>query len=176
MRHRELTAALVMTLLAASCGKEEEKAAAPAKAPSPAVQAPPVAQVAAPAPAGLKPDFVCKKNGKCEVAITVKDCSPDGIVLDYAAIGVERGNSDVDVTWNIATAGYEFALSDGVKFKGGDWQKEFKDGNANKGRYTWRDLNPQGAQQAREFPYSITIVKQGGAACATKDPTVINDV
>ena len=173
MKHRALIAAIAATLALAGCAKEEEKAAASRPAPQPPATP---AQVAAPSTGSPTPDYVCRKNGKCEVGITVKDCSPGGIVLDYAAIGVERGNTDVDITWSIATADYEFAPADGVKFKGGEWQQEFKDGKANKNQYTWHDLNPRGASQSRAFPYSVTIVKKGGAACATKDPTVINDV
>lgn len=174
MKHRALIAALSVGLALAGCAKKET-AATPA---APQTQAPPantVAQLPPPAPAGPKPDYVCKKNGNCEVGVTIKDCSPNGIILDYPAIGVERGNTDIDITWTIATADYEFA-ADGVKFKESQWEKEFKDGKANKNKFTWHDLNPQDKQQGRAFPYTVTIVKKGGAACASKDPTVINDI
>jgi hypothetical protein len=171
---------LALGLALAGCEKKEQEAtpktATPPQAPAVA-QGPAVAQLPTPAPVAVpKTDYVCKKNGKCEVGITIKECSPKGIVLDYSSVAVERGNTDIDITWTIATDGYEFAATDGVKFKESDWQKEFKDGKANKNKYTWRDLNPQGPQQSRVFPYSVTIVKKGGAACASKDPTVINDV
>ena len=170
MTHRALIAALALGIALAGCEKKQEQAATPAKPAGPAV-----AQLPPPAPAGPRPDFVCKKNGNCEVAVTIKDCSSNGIVLDYSSIGVERGNTDIDITWTIATADYEFS-TEGVKFKESLWEKEFKDGKANKNKFTWRDLNPQDTQQGRAFPYTITIVKKGGAACASKDPTVINDV
>jgi hypothetical protein len=171
---------LALGLALAGCGKKEQEATSKTPAPvtqGPAVaQAPAVAQLPPPALAGPRTDYVCKKNGKCEVGITIKDCSSKGIILDYSSVAVERGNTDIEITWTIATDGYEFAATDGVKFKESDWQKEFKDGKANKNKYSWHDLNPQGPQQSRVFPYSVTIVKKGGAACATKDPTVINDV
>jgi hypothetical protein len=171
---------LALGLALAGCEKKEQEAtpktATPPQAPAVA-QGPAVAQLPTPAPVAVpKTDYVCKKNGKCEVGITIKDCSSDGIVLDYSSVAVERGNTDVDITWTIATSGYEFAAKDGVKFKESDWAKEFKDGKANKNKYTWHDMNPQGPQQSRVFPYSVTIVKKGGAECASKDPTVINDV
>ena len=176
MENRALAAALALGLVLSGCAKKEEQAAAPAKPQPPVAQGAAVAQLPTPAPAGPKADYVCKKNGNCEVGVTVKDCSPNGIVLDYPTIGVERGNTDIDITWTIATDGYEFAPETGVKFKESQWEKEFKDGKANKNKYTWHDLNPQAAQQGRAFPYTVTIVKKGGAACASKDPTVINDV
>ncbi|HEX4332964.1 MAG TPA: hypothetical protein VH040_12545 [Usitatibacter sp.] len=174
MEHRALIVTLALGVALAGCGKKEQEAAP--KPPAPVAQGPAVAQLPTPAMAGPKSDYVCKKNGKCEVAITIKDCSPNGIILDYSAVGVERGNTDIDIIWTIATDGYEFATKDGVKFKESDWQKEFKEGKANKNKYSWHDLNPQGAQQSRAFPYTVTIVKKGGAECASKDPTVINDI
>jgi hypothetical protein len=170
MTQRALIASLALGVALAACEKKQETSATPAKAPGPSV-----AQLATPATPGPKPDYVCKKNGNCEVSVTVKDCSPGGIVLDYPTVGVERGNTGIDITWTIATADYEFS-TDGVKFKDSQWEKEFKDGKANKNKYTWHDLNPQDTQQNRAFPYTVTIVKKGGAACASKDPTVINDV
>lgn len=176
---------LALGFALAGCGKKEQEATSntPAPTPPPAAAQPPVvtqgpavAQLPPPAVAGPKTDYVCKKNGKCEVSITIKDCSPDGIILDYSSVAVERGNTDIDIIWTIATGGYEFAAKDGVKFKESDWAKEFKDGKANKNKYSWHDLNPQGPQQSRVYPYTVTIVKKGGAACASKDPTVINDV
>jgi hypothetical protein len=170
MTHRALIASLALGVALAACEKKQEPSATLAKAPGPSV-----AQMPPAAPSGPKPDYVCKKNGNCEVGVTIKDCSPDGIVLDHPSVGVERGNTDIDITWTIATADYEFS-TEGVKFKESQWEKEFKDGTANKNKYTWHDLNPQGPQQNRAFPYTVTIVKKGGAACASKDPTVINDV
>ena len=179
MKHRALIAALAVGLALAGCSRED-KTTTLRKPPEPVTTAPAnpaqgVAQLPPPAPAGPKPDYVCKKNGKCEVGITIKDCSPNGIVLDYPSVGVERGNTDIDITWTIATSGYEFS-AEGVKFKESQWEKEFKDGKANKNKYTWHDLNPQDKQQGRAFPYTVTIVKNGGAACASLDPTVINDI
>ncbi|HXF80315.1 MAG TPA: hypothetical protein VN598_15725, partial [Usitatibacter sp.] len=73
--NRASIAVLALAFALAGCGKKEQEAAP--KTPAPVAQGPAVAQLPPPATAGPKTDYVCKKNGKCEVAITIKDCSPN---------------------------------------------------------------------------------------------------
>jgi hypothetical protein len=126
------------------------------------------------AKSGAESYWLCDGKNKCEVSITVTSCTPDGISLDYPVIGVRKGTRKVDIIWTIADSRYEFAKKDGVKFKGSEWPKEFDLPEGNKNRYKWRDLNALDSGQ-RSYDYSVTIVNADGSACATKDPTVIND-
>jgi hypothetical protein len=122
-----------------------------------------------------KPTRTCDEKGvKCDVTVSVAACTPDGITLDHAVLGVAKGSRDVDIRWTIATPGYEFAKKDGVKFKGSDWPKEFDTPEGNKNKYKWRDRNNLGTG-TRSYDYSVTVVKSDGSGCATKDPTVVND-
>jgi len=182
MKHRALLAVLALGAAVAGCEKQTPATPAP-KAVEPVVQAPaptpaPAAattQAAANPPASMRHyDRKCGKSAKCEVSITVTECSTNGIIVDYGVLGVETGTRDVDIRWTIATAGYEFA-EDGIKFKGDAWQKEFDQKAHNKNEYKWRDRNNMGSPPERSYDYTITIVKKGGAACASKDPTVVND-
>jgi len=177
MKHRALIAALAMGAALAGCEKQAPATAAAPKPVEPVVQAPAAtpAQVAATPPASMRHyDKKCGKSGKCEVTITVTECSANGIIVDYGVLGVETGSKDVDIRWTIATADYEFA-EDGIKFKGDAWQKEFDQKSHNKNEYKWRDRNNLGSPTERSYDYTVTIVKKGGAACASKDPTVVND-
>jgi len=178
MKHRALIIALALGAALAGCEKQ-----APAAAPKrvePVVQAPaatpaPPTQVAANPPASMRHyDKKCGKSGKCEVSITVTECSANGIIVDYGVLGVETGSKDVDIRWTIATKGYEFG-EDGIKFKGDAWQKEFDQKSHDKNEYKWRDRNNMGSPPERSYDYTVTIVKSGGAPCASKDPTVVND-
>jgi hypothetical protein len=126
---------------------------------------------------GKRPTKTCDEKGvKCDVVISVAACTPDGIILDHEVLGVAKGSRDVEIRWTISTPGYDFAKKDGIKFKSGDWPKEFDLPEGSKNRYKWRDRNSLGTGQERPYDYSVTIVKSDGSACATKDPTVINDV
>jgi len=124
----------------------------------------------------LKASKTCDEKGvKCDVVISVASCTPDGITLDHEVLGVAKGSRDVDIRWTIATPGYDFAKKDGVKFKGSDWPREFDLPEGNRNRYKWRDRNNLDTGKERAYDYSVTVVKSDGSACATKDPTVIND-
>jgi len=123
----------------------------------------------------LKADWTCDGKNKCEVSITVASCTPAGITFDYPVLGIAKGTKDVDIVWKIATPKYEFAKKDGVAFKGSDWPKEFDLPEGNKNRYKWRDRNNLDAG-TRSYDYGVTILNADGSACATTDPTVVNDV
>ncbi|HEX4781156.1 MAG TPA: hypothetical protein VH301_10405, partial [Usitatibacter sp.] len=132
MNHRALVIALAMGTALAGCEKQAPAAApkpvapvvqAPGPTPAPPAEPTQVAQSAA-KPASMRHyDKKCGKSGKCDVSITVTECSANGIIVDYGVLGVETGSKDVDIRWKIATGGYEFA-EDGIKWKGDAWQKE----------------------------------------------------
>jgi hypothetical protein len=115
-----------------------------------------------------------EKAVKCDVTVTVASCTPDGITVDYPVLGVAKGSRDVDIRWTIATPGYDFGKG-GVKFKGSDWPKEFDLPEGNRNKFKWRDRNNLATGQERPYDYSVTVVKSDGSACATKDPTIVND-
>lgn len=177
MKHRALIAALALGTALAGCEKQATTAAPAPAAPQPVVQAPPAAptQVAAANPGSARHyDKKCGKSGKCEVTITVTECTSAGIIVDYGVLGVETGSQDVDIRWTIATSGYEFS-DDGIKWKGDTWSKEFDMKGHNKNEFKWRDRNNLGTPAERSYDYTINIVKKGGTPCASKDPTVVND-
>jgi hypothetical protein len=122
---------------------------------------------------GKDPTKTCDEKSKCDVSITVASCTPAGIILEHEVLGVAQGSRDVDIRWTIDTPDYYFA-KDGIKFKTGDWPKEFDQPEGNRNKYKWRDRNNLDTGK-RSYDYSVTIVKSDGSACATKDPTVVND-
>jgi hypothetical protein len=89
-------------------------------------------------------------------------------------LGVRKGSRNVNIDWIIVTKGYQFK-DDGIKFKTDGWQKEFDSPNAKKDHFRWRDLNNAGGADGREYSYGVTIYKDDGSPCTTKDPVVIND-
>lgn len=178
---KRILAAVALASIAA-CSAETpppaaKKSESPPAAPQQLAQAPAAPAPATPAaPLKKKPTKSCNtKSGKCELTITVAACTPDGITIDHNVLGIELGSRDVNIDWVIATDGYDFHKQDGVKFKGSDWNKEFDQPTGNKNKFRWRDRNNAGGPPAREYEYSITVVKTGGATCATKDPTIVND-
>ncbi|HEY2630386.1 MAG TPA: hypothetical protein VGI57_14745 [Usitatibacter sp.] len=153
----------------------EKKSEAPQ--PLTVAQAQPPATPAAPAAKPKrKPTKNCStSSGKCELTITVTSCTPAGVTIDHEILGIVTGTKDINIDWVIATNGYDFHKSDGIKFKGDDWRKEFDQATGNKNKFRWRDRNNAGGQPLREYEYSITVVKSDGSPCTTKDPVVIND-
>jgi hypothetical protein len=126
-------------------------------------------------PGKKKPTKTCDEKGvKCDVVVSVTSCTPAGIILDHEVLGVATGSRDVEIRWTISTPGYDFAKKDGVKFKTGDWPREFDLPEGNKNKYKWRDRNNLDTGE-RSYDYSVTVVKSDGSACATKDPTIVND-
>jgi hypothetical protein len=123
-----------------------------------------------------RPTKTCDEKGvKCDVVVSVTSCTPAGITLDHEVLGVAKGSRDVDIRWTISTPGYDFAKKDGIKFKTGDWPKEFDLPEGNKNKYKWRDRNNLDTGTQRSYDYSVTVVKSDGSTCATKDPTIVND-
>lgn len=114
-------------------------------------------------------------TGKCELTVTVTACTPDGITIDHDVLGVLPGTRDIDIDWTITTPGYFFHQDNGIKFKGDEWRKEFDRPRAHRNEFHWRDRNNAGGLLGREYDYSLTITKDDGSPCATKDPTVVND-
>ena len=122
-----------------------------------------------------RPTKTCdEKSVKCDVVVSVASCTADGITLDHPVLGVAKGSRDVEIRWTISTPGYDFAKKDGIKFKTGDWPREFDLPEGNRNKYKWRDRNNLDTG-TRAYDYSVTVVKSDGSACATKDPTVVND-
>jgi hypothetical protein len=114
------------------------------------------------------------KDPECKLTITVSSCTPAGIVIDHASLGVLYGSRDVKIDWVITTPGYGFK-DDGIKFKTDGWQKEFDQPKADKNKFRWRDRNNAGGARDRVYSYGITIVKADGSPCATLDPDLVND-
>jgi len=122
-----------------------------------------------------KPTKTCSNaDTTCQLNITVTACTPDGISIDNDVLGILKGSRNINIDWVIKTPGYAFQAN-GIAFKTDGWQKEFDQPKANKNTFRWRDMNP-GGTAARAFSYGITITKADGSACATKDPTIVNDI
>ena len=122
---------------------------------------------------GPTPTKKCNGSStKCELTVTVTGCAADGsgIRLDHWVLGVESGNHDVDIKWKLEGNDYEFP-ENAIKFKNGGGG-QFDQPSGNKNNYKWRDKNESGSGY---HDYSVTVVKKGGAPCATKDPTIVND-
>ena len=120
---------------------------------------------------GFGADLECNGSNLCKVEVAVAGCAAGGtqISVDFPTVGVTKGKHDVDIKWHLAGNDYEFPEG-AVKFKaGGAGQFDLPTGNKN--NYKWRDHNTA----AGKHEYSITVVKKGGAPCATKDPFIIND-
>jgi hypothetical protein len=123
------------------------------------------------------PSQTCDEDAvKCDVTVAVTSCTPDGITLNYPVLGVAKGKEYVDIRWTIVTSDYYFAKDIGIKFKGSGWPNEFDQPSGNKNKFRWRDRNYSGTGQPRPYDYSVTIVHKDGSPCATKDPTVVNDI
>ncbi len=112
----------------------------------------------------------CDGTNQCKVDVMVTGCAAGGtqISVNHPKVGVKKGKHNVDIHWNLLGNDYEFP-DRAIRFKTGASQFDTPDGNKN--NYKLRDLNTVGG----EFEYSITVVKKGGAPCATKDPIIIND-
>ncbi|HUL96245.1 MAG TPA: hypothetical protein VLT89_09555 [Usitatibacter sp.] len=122
--------------------------------------------------ASYKPDVLCKKNGTCDLVVAVSSCDPSGSGISVPDLtGVEIGAAP-QVTWYLVTDGYEFAPVDAIKFKTDGWQNEFSPPTGNAHKWMTKDKNSRATLQ--EYQYSVTVVKKGGVACATKDPTIVN--
>ena len=169
MKVRALIPILVLLFAIAGCDQDEAKPNALRKPPEP-VQPVVVAQAD---PAKKKYDRQCKKNGKCEVAVTVNNCV---ITVDADTLAVEPDNRAITITWNITGNDYVFA-PDGIKFTTDGWEKEFKDPKSNNDKFSWHDINPKSATQGRSYKYWVKVVaKKSGVACPTLDPIIVNDL
>jgi hypothetical protein len=184
MNNRALLSAVALAFAVAGC---DSKAPATPAAPKPTSAPAQVVQNAAPEPAKAEakkargnPTKKCDEKGvKCDVKITVTSCAPDGsgITLDHDVLGVLKNSGEVEIRWTIDTDGFEFDGDNGIVFKPGvDWKKEFDSLKGNKNKFKLQDKNHLGTPAPRDYPYTVNIVKKGGAACASKDPTIINDV
>jgi hypothetical protein len=175
MTRRILWAAIAAGLAFSGCSPQTPPPGKKAEAPAPQA----LVTAATPDASGKKkhkPTKNCSTtSGKCEITLTVTSCTPDGVTLDHEVLGIMTGSRDVNIDWVIATAGYDFHKSDGVKFKGDDWQKEFDQPTGNKNKFRWRDRNNSGGLPDREYEYSVTVTKDDGSPCTTKDPVIVND-
>ena len=137
-----------------------------------------VTQADSPAPPPPPPTKICTKAAKCELFVSVKACSANGISIDHMVVGVKDGEKDVDIDWTLDKASegsYEFHKTNGIKPKRPGWEKEFGSAQGNKNTFRWHDRNHLGTPKKRVYEYSITVVKKDGSPCGVLDPIVIND-
>ena len=120
---------------------------------------------------GPTPSKECDGSGPCQLTVTVDNCTPggSGIHVDHEVVGMRKGKNNIDIHWKLQSNQYEFPAQ-AIKFTSG----EFDSPDGNKNNYKFRDKNTAGSGTS-PHKYSITVVKTGGAACATKDPIIIND-
>ena len=119
-----------------------------------------------------KPDVYCKKNGTCDLVVTVTSCDPSGAGISVPELtGIEAGAAK-QINWYLISDTYDFAPTDAIKFKTDGWQDEFSPPTGNANKWITKDKNRNTGPT--EYQYSVTVVKKGGAACATKDPTIVN--
>jgi hypothetical protein len=120
---------------------------------------------------GPTPSKVCNKGGQCHLNVTVTGCAAGGsqISVDHEVVGMKKDDNDIDIHWKLAGNQYEFPAQ-AIQFT----SREFDQPDGNKNNYKVRDRNTKGSGTS-PHKYSITVVKAGGAPCATKDPIIIND-
>ena len=120
---------------------------------------------------GPTPTKVCDNNGTCQLDVTVDNCNAGGtgIHVDHEVAGMKKGNADIKIHWQLKTHGYEFPPQ-AMKFT----SAQFSPSSGNTNNQFVNDRNSPGSGTS-PHKYSITVVKTGGAACATKDPIIVND-
>lgn len=179
MKNRALWLAPALAFAMGGCETKTPPAppkpvSAPAKSPAPGVG---IQTVLDPEALRLSVTKKCDEvSVKCDLEVTVASCAADGsgISVDHPRLGVDAKARNVQIRWTIKTAGYKFATDTGIAFKSGTWQDEFHSKAPGGQKYSWEDRNNL-ATGPRAYDYSITIVKDDGSPCATKDPTIIND-
>ena len=121
---------------------------------------------------GGNPSKECDGTGTCQITVTVTGCATGGsqISVDHEVVAMRRGKNNLDIHWKLQGNQYEFP-DRAIKFT----SAEFDSPDGNKNSYKVRDKNSPGSGASGPHKYSITVVKTGGAPCATKDPIIIND-
>jgi hypothetical protein len=104
---------------------------------------------------------------KCEIHITVTDCSDAGIKLSQDPYHVAPGNKG-RIHWIVDTAGFEFN-GKGIGWKKDEGKKEFDTPDNKKKQMSWGNKH----SKKGSHDYVIELVDAKGKTCI-KDPTVVN--
>jgi hypothetical protein len=108
----------------------------------------------------------------CTIVVNALDCAvsakPEYVIVT---------GKNVKLRWVIQTKGYTFPKTDGIFFKEkmsvGSTREFEKCARTNPTTWQCHDKNEK---PPMFFKYGINVVKPGGEACETLDPTIINDM
>ena len=104
---------------------------------------------------------------ECHVAVAIADCKISAVP---DAIGIARGNGNVEMHWDITTAGYAFS-DEGIVFSD-DPRREFQ--NPRRPQPTKFMLNNKHSF-AKDYKYTINIKASTTCPALTVDPWVVNE-